>query len=104
MLTGHVHSKGTNSARGNWVIVANDIEGTPFYGYATLYMHLRYAVSLNVGDYVEANWQVGVEGSTGQSTGAHLHVEMQDLTRFNWTWTYTETKSDYIDPTEFMRY
>ena len=44
MLTGHIHSKGTSSGRGNWVIVANDIEGTPFYGYATLYMHLRYAV------------------------------------------------------------
>lgn len=104
MLTGHIHSKGTNSARGNWVIVANDIEGTPFYGYATLYMHLRYAVSYAVGDSILAGQQVGVEGSTGQSTGAHLHVEMQDLTRFNWTWTYTETKSDYIDPTAFMRY
>ena len=27
---------------------------------------------------------------------------MQDVSRFNWQWHSSYTKSDYLDPTEFM--
>ena len=39
---------------------------------------------------------------TGEATGVHLHVEMQDISRFNWSWHASYTKSDYLDPTVFM--
>lgn len=102
MLDGIIHSKGTSSSRGNWVIVYNNNSSSPYYGYATLYMHLRDPVSYSVGDSVLVGQQVGIEGTTGQSTGIHLHVEMQDLNRWGGEWHSSYTQSDYLDPTQFM--
>jgi murein DD-endopeptidase MepM/ murein hydrolase activator NlpD len=101
MLTGHVLEKGTDSTQGNYLVIVNDISGTTNYGYATRYMHLA-SFNVNQGDYVRAGQQVGMEGTTGQSTGIHLHVEMQDISRFNWSWHWSYVKSDYLDPTVFM--
>lgn len=102
MLEGHIHSKGSNSTAGNWVIIEDNILGSQFYGYATRYLHLAAQVELPVGAWVRVNDYIGMEGSTGQATGIHLHVEMQDISRFNWQWHTSNTKSDYIDPTIFM--
>jgi len=45
--------------------------------FATLYGHLsRYAESLQAGDAVEQNQVIGYVGSTGLSTGPHLHYTM----------------------------
>lgn len=102
MLDGIIHSKGTSSSRGNWVIVYNNNSSSPYYGYATLYMHLRDPISYSVGDSVVTGQQVGIEGTTGQSSGIHLHVEMQDLNRWGGEWHSSYTQSDYLDPTQFM--
>lgn len=87
---------------GNWVIIKDDNSNSTTYGYATLYMHLAQPVSLNIGDNVLKGQQVGIEGTTGQSTGIHLHVEMQDLNRWNNVWHWSYTQSDYLDPTQYM--
>lgn len=102
MLTGIVHSKGTDDSQGNWIVIKDNNPLSQFYGYATLYMHLAQPSDLNVGDSVIQGQYVAMEGTTGHSTGIHLHVEMQDLNRFNNRWHWSYTKSDYIDPTEFM--
>lgn len=101
MLGGHVLERGYDSSQGNYLVIVNDIAGSSTYGYATRYMHLA---SFNVvqGQAVLQGQQVGIEGTTGDSTGIHLHVEMQDISRFNWTWHWSYTKSDYLDPTIFM--
>ena len=101
MLNGHVFQLGTDSSQGNYIVIVDDIVGSNTYGYATRYMHLAsFNVSQN--DSVVVGQQVGMEGTTGQSTGIHLHVEMQDISRFNWQWHWSYTKSDYLDPTIFM--
>ena len=45
-------------------------------GVTSLYFHQR-AVTVNVGQKVTRGQQVGEVGSTGLSTGAHLHLEMR---------------------------
>ncbi len=45
------------------------------YGYRTRYGHLS-AVTVKVGDVVEDNQLIGRVGSTGRSTGPHLHYEV----------------------------
>lgn len=45
-------------------------------GYATLYGHLS-KVHVTVGQTVRRGDQIGAEGSTGRSTGPHLHFEVR---------------------------
>lgn len=65
-----------------------------------LYAHLSQASPLNVGDSVSVGQFVGYEGSTGSSTGLHLHLEMQDLTNHNWI--FRAPKEYYSNPADFM--
>lgn len=63
-------SCGCGGGYGNYVVISHD--GT----YSTLYGHLQ-SVSVNVGDYVSQGQVIGYIGSTGWSTGAHLHFEIR---------------------------
>lgn len=58
---------------GNYIIIKGD-DGKGF-----LYAHMADASPLSVGDSVNIGDYVGWEGTTGTSTGIHLHLEMQDL-------------------------
>lgn len=102
MLTGKVLQLGYTDSAGNYIIIYDDNPNSPTYGYATRYLHLQYRPLYVVGASVQVGEQVGLEGSTGTATGIHLHVEMQDISRFNWQWHTSNIKEDYLDPTIFM--
>lgn len=65
-LGGTVTSTGFNNVYGNYVIV------THHSGYKTLYGHMS-AILVTRGKYVDTNTRIGKVGSTGLSTGPHLH-------------------------------
>ena len=102
MLTGKVLDVGYNSSAGNYIIIYDDNPNSSTYGYATRYIHLAYRPLYVIGASVQVGEQVGSEGNTGASQGRHLHVEMQDISRFNFQWHVSNTQSDYLDPTVFM--
>ena len=107
MLNGKVLDVGYTSTAGNYIIIYDDrqtIDGVtnPHYGYATRYLHLAYRPLYVIGASVQVGEKVGSEGNTGASQGRHLHVELQDISRFNWQWHVSNTQSDYLDPTIFM--
>lgn len=80
---------------GNYIIMKDSSTGMGF-----LYGHLRDKSSKKVGDTVKIGEQVGIEGTTGSSTGIHLHLEMQDISTHDWI--YRAEKSTYTNPAEFM--
>lgn len=45
-------------------------------GYATLYAHMQSLPNVKAGDVVSAGQVIGYVGSTGDSTGNHLHFEL----------------------------
>jgi murein DD-endopeptidase MepM/ murein hydrolase activator NlpD len=67
---GSVAEVGTRSSYGLYVII--DCGG----GWETLYAHLQTAV-VEVGDEVLRGQGIGTTGSTGHSTGEHLHFEIR---------------------------
>ena len=64
-----VHAGWNNQGFGNLVIVENG-------EYRTYYAHLS-SIPVSVGDTVNAGTTIGISGSTGNSTGPHLHYEIR---------------------------
>lgn len=66
-------SCGCGGGYGNWVRIRHKVNGE-YTGYTTIYAHMS-SITVGYGDYVEAGQLLGFVGSTGYSTGAHLHFE-----------------------------
>lgn len=67
---GRVSVAGWSNGYGNYVCVERDAH------FKTCYGHLA-AINVQLGQLVGAGAQVGLEGSTGDSTGPHLHFEVR---------------------------
>ncbi|MFI3325647.1 MAG: peptidoglycan DD-metalloendopeptidase family protein [Clostridia bacterium] len=67
--SGTVVSSEYHNSWGNNVLIYHNEE------YSTRYAHM-YEMYVSVGDYVEQGQVIGVVGSTGNSTGNHLHYEV----------------------------
>lgn len=79
------------STYGNYFIASNG--NNTMY----LYAHLRDAPPAVGTVYVMGSY-ICEAGTTGHSTGVHLHLEMQSGT----TWRYNQPASDYINPCTYL--
>lgn len=78
---GRVVFAGWDGAFGNTVVVDHG------YGYRTLYAHNAY-ITVRVGDPVRRGQVIAYVGSTGRSTGPHLHYEVHVNGRRVNPWNY----------------
>ena len=67
---GTVSFAGDRGGYGNLVIIDHG------NGMETRYAHC-HTLDVQAGDYVEAGQQIATVGSTGRSTGPHLHLELR---------------------------
>ena len=72
VTSGTVSDKGSDSSRGNWISIRDA------YGNVQTYMHMASGSSLSVGDKVAEGDTVGIMGSTGISTGNHVHFQVHN--------------------------
>lgn len=94
---GKVIKVGRNpSGFGNYVIIRHVIQGTT---YVTLYGHMKDgSVKVKAKQVVTAGTAIGKMGTTGASTGKHLHWELQKGK--NWVWS--DTGKNFIEPVAFF--
>jgi len=69
--TAQRNSDGSYIGYGNYVVIAHNAR------YSSLYGHMIYSV-VSAGQEVKAGDVIGYLGSTGWSTGPHLHFEVWD--------------------------
>lgn len=69
IMPGVVTKTGKNKGLGNYVEVKHG-------DFTSIYGHL-YSVLVNAKQAVEAGQPIGISGSTGRSTGEHLHFQME---------------------------
>jgi len=67
---GNILTTGTNDGWGNWASVRHD------NGLVSVYAHMRAPSGLINGSRVTTSDIIGYEGSTGNSTGSHLHLSL----------------------------
>ena len=68
---GEVIANGKNDGWGNWVAIKH----SP-YNLVSVYAHLSAFEFVRVGSQVKARDVIGYEGSTGFSTGSHVHLSV----------------------------
>lgn len=67
--TGTVIKAISDKTRGNWIVVRHD------QNYSTSYSHLK-SMTVTAGQVIESGTVIGFVGSTGLSSGPHLHFEI----------------------------
>ena len=78
--SGTVVRAGWHSAYGNHVIITHNINGQIF---TTLYAHMHTSPYVSTGQTVKKGQVLGTMGTTGNSTGPHLHFELYEG-YYNW--------------------
>lgn len=86
LYEGNVEDVGSNEDEGNYIIIKND------KGCTLKYSHLKEASNVSEGDRVNVGTEVGKVGSTGKSTGPHVHIEIMD------------EQGKLVDPMNFNEY
>ena len=82
-----------NSSYGKYIIVRSEIHGKTRYIY---YAHLSFQ-SVKKGEFVRAGEIIGKTGSTGNSTGPHLHYEVRDENK-----NHGYSKSPSLNPYDYL--
>ena len=81
---------------GNFVTLSHKIAGED---YVTIYAHmLDDSIKVTPGQKITAGTPLGKMGSTGMSTGKHLHWELQKAKKYAWN----DTGLNFIEPVAFF--
>ncbi|QFF98808.1 hypothetical protein PB01_08160 [Psychrobacillus glaciei] len=92
---GAVTYVGIMGGYGNIVMIVHTVAGVV---YETVYAHLA-SIAVKVGQVVKQVEKIGVKGTTGNSTGVHLHFEIHIGGRRNSDYTFAKDPVRYVcDP------
>ena len=81
------HVASSSSGYGNRIEITDTLGGVHLFG------HMKEKAKLKVGQKVDLNQEVGKVGTTGSSTGNHLHYEVRQG---------AATNKDHVDPNSYL--
>lgn len=84
---GVVHKRGYDKSYGNYIVIRNDVDGKYHW-----FCHLS-AIKKYTGSRVNRSTVIGIMGSTGNSTGKHLHYEIRNA---------SNKYADVVSPADYM--
>jgi murein DD-endopeptidase MepM/ murein hydrolase activator NlpD len=87
---GVVALAGWDNSAGWWVVIDH------VDGFRSVYMHMCKRPSVKNGDFVGAGQELGCVGSTGSSTGNHLHFGIQ-------LYNSSLGKYEYVNPLLYVK-
>jgi hypothetical protein len=93
----HAKMGAVGSGFGNMGNVVAVMDNT---GHLHVYAHLS-SVAVEVGQTINQGDAVGNQGSTGKSTGPHLHYEVRKASSPSFGWTQTE--AGVVEPTKYLQ-
>lgn len=82
---GKIIANGFNDGWGNWVAIQHQYNLVSVYGHMSSLSFLKVGTNVNIGQVI------GYEGSTGNSTGSHLHLSL-----YKEFFTYIHDKKDQL--------
>lgn len=85
VFNGFVMKKGYSKGNGNFISVKT------LDGWTANYLHMSEPSKLEIGSQVEKGQTIGVQGSTGISTGKHLHFSI------------TSPSGEKVNPSNFLK-
>ena len=91
---GTVSYVGYDSSYGNHLVIHTDDRK------CILMAHMENLPCVKQGQHITAGTKVGMEGNTGNSTGYHLHIEVQSIPEWNYAKNLLKP-SNYIDFNDF---
>ncbi len=105
MCSGTIIEQGFSGSIGNYICLQSDkiCEYTNM-AYMIHYMHLS-SVCVETGDVVSAGELIGYSGASGNVTGAHLHIDINDINDENlYPSIITDTSGfrSYVNPIDFF--
>lgn len=95
---GRITVRKYGTGAGNYVTIRHNAV------YQTVYMHMSKFGKYNVGDYVSQGDVIGYVGSTGWSTGPHLHYEVHENGKKINPLTFDPPPAEPIDSANMQRF
>lgn len=93
---GKIQRNSYDKSYGNYVVI------TTSDGRSILMAHMKSRSSVKLGSSIKKGDTIGIMGNTGNSYGAHLHIEVENSK----TWSYNRNllnPNDYIDWNDFSK-
>jgi len=81
------------------VLIVHNVNGRLVF---SQYAHVQPNIPVSVGQFVDTNTVVAYMGSTGYSTGCHLHLEMSQNYGWGYNGSYNQYRNSIISPWTYV--
>lgn len=102
--TVYISKKQTGTYKGGYGAYGNYLVLQCSNGLWVLYAHLKEKPVVQAGSTVKKGQLVGITGSTGNSTGRHLHIEVSDMrgVKYNGSNWYQQFVAHRVKPSDYI--